>query len=401
MPSTRSLRSHAASGSSPDGQDANISTRSGRLTRGAAAATINPATSVTVSRSTGASPGAKSIHLTVKMSSSKLRQVTNHRSSRATASTSSRHNIFTEDPVVHGKRSSRNNRNLKEISEDEEDDDLVEEDDEDVEEEAGDSEDAAGEEDELDADGDLDMDDETPQPAVSRRNQRQQPATKSKPVKPVEEKEMELADDDDENEELSELESDAEGEPDDTMLQDEEMGEAGEEEEEVDEEDEVIEEEEDDGLGSDDDSALDLTKLTKRQRGSLGTDFLQLPMEPQVKKHLTAEEHAMRRAEMARRRKNLSEKRNEEEKMDTINRLLKKQAPKRRGRVPVGELGGEATPDVAVEPEKPDVTVVRWISTSEGCRVAVPTEMLGTPASHPFGGLAVGAASGNKLIEEV
>ena len=34
-----------------------------------------------------------------------------------------------------------------------------------------------------------------------------------------------------------------------------------------------------------------------------------------MKKHLTAEEHAMRRAEMARRRKNLSEKRNEEEKV--------------------------------------------------------------------------------------
>lgn len=283
MPSTRSLRSHATPRSSLDGQDANMSTRSGRLTRGAAAATIDPAPSVTVSRSSpGSSPGAKSIHLTVKMSSSKLRQVTNSRSSRATASASARHNIFTDDPVVHGKRSSRSNRNLKEISEDEEDDDLDEQDDEDVE-EADDSEDAAGEEEELDADGDLDMDDdETPQPAVSRRNNRQQQAlatTKSKPLKPVEQKEMELEDEDDENEELSELDSDAEGEPEDTMLQDEEMGEAGEEEEEVDEEDEVIEEEEeDDGLGSDDDSALDLTKLTKRQRGSLGTDFLQLPM---------------------------------------------------------------------------------------------------------------------------
>lgn len=40
--------------------------------------------------------------------------------------------------------------------------------------------------------------------------------------------------------------------------------------------------------------------------------------EPQIKKHLTAEEHAMRRAEMARRRKNLSEKRNEEEKVMRI-----------------------------------------------------------------------------------
>ncbi len=41
--------------------------------------------------------------------------------------------------------------------------------------------------------------------------------------------------------------------------------------------------------------------------------------EPQTKKHLTAEEHAMRRAEMARRRKNLSEKRNEEEKVRLIS----------------------------------------------------------------------------------
>ena len=40
-----------------------------------------------------------------------------------------------------------------------------------------------------------------------------------------------------------------------------------------------------------------------------------MSVEPQIKKHLTAEEHAMRRAEMARRRKNLSEKRNEEEKV--------------------------------------------------------------------------------------
>jgi Ino eighty subunit 2 len=40
-----------------------------------------------------------------------------------------------------------------------------------------------------------------------------------------------------------------------------------------------------------------------------------LSNEAQKKKHLTAEENAMRRAEMARRRKNLSEKRNEEEKV--------------------------------------------------------------------------------------
>lgn len=87
--------------------------------------------------------------------------------------------------------------------------------------------------------------------------------------------------------------------------------------------------------------------------------------------------------------------------MDTINRLLKKQAPKRRGRVPMGELGGEATPDDAVEPERADATFIRWISTSEGCKVAVPTEMLGIPASRPFGGFSGVVAPGSKLIEEV
>lgn len=49
--------------------------------------------------------------------------------------------------------------------------------------------------------------------------------------------------------------------------------------------------------------------------------FSDILAEPQVKKHLTAEEHAMRRAEMARRRKNLSEKRNEEEKVSALSRL--------------------------------------------------------------------------------
>lgn len=82
--------------------------------------------------------------------------------------------------------------------------------------------------------------------------------------------------------------------------------------------------------------------------------------------------------------------------MDTINRLLKKQAPKRRGRIPAAETAGEATPDVPVEVEKPDSTMIRWISGREGCKVLVPDEVLGTPAGRPFGGLPKG-----KLIEEV
>jgi Ino eighty subunit 2 len=102
----------------------------------------------------------------------------------------------------------------------------------------------------------------------------------------------------------------------------------------------------------------------------------------------------MRRAEMARRRKNLSEKRNEEEKMDTINRLLKKQAPKRRGKASAaaelaataaagagaGSAGG--TPGLEVLDEMPEVErasplFVRWVADARGARVGVPEEWAG------------------------
>lgn len=140
-----------------------------------------------------------------------------------------------------------------------------------------------------------------------------------------------------------------------------------------------------------------------------------------MKKHLTAEERAMRRAEMARRRKNLSEKRNEEEKvgpsnlpthgpqgvqmtnlekMDTINRLLRKQAPKRRGRAAAAE-GTDTTPgeQEALEPEKADPLMVRWVSNADGCKVHVPDEWLGTPAGRLFG-RPVPAGTG-KMVDEL
>jgi Ino eighty subunit 2 len=46
--------------------------------------------------------------------------------------------------------------------------------------------------------------------------------------------------------------------------------------------------------------------------------------EVQVKKHFTAEELSMRRQEMARRRRNLSEKRNEEVKVSRIANLQRR-----------------------------------------------------------------------------
>ena len=253
-----------------------------------------------------------------------------------------------------------------------------------------------------------------------------------------------IDDDDDDDEELSELGSDDEEEEedeeeadeDDNIVEGEEDAE-GEEIEDDDEDDEMVDEGDKsrspDGLSRG--TTPDINKMTKRQRSRLnevytasrggggddsgvigGSAFLELPMEPQIKKHLTAEEHAMRRAEMARRRKNLSEKRNEEEKQDTINRLLKKQAPKRRGKISAKEIEAQDRGDMSeaeehqqqqrgydevVEVVPANPVFVRWVSDSRGCRVGVPTEWLGTPMAEVFMG-ANGASGGSgKMVEEI
>lgn len=83
--------------------------------------------------------------------------------------------------------------------------------------------------------------------------------------------------------------------------------------------------------------------------------------------------------------------------MDTINRLLRKQAPKRRGRIPAAETAEAASAEQEVaEPEKPDPTMVRWVSGREGSRVGVPEEWLGIPAGRVFDGNGSG-----KLVQEV
>ncbi|KAL6235191.1 PAPA-1-like conserved region-domain-containing protein [Aspergillus navahoensis] len=383
----RSLRARAGR-DDPSVIESNMSTRSTRQSRA-----TQPLPSVTVVRAPSESPDGtrKSIHLTVRMPSSKLREATSGNSRSAAARRS--YNVFTDNPIVTGPRTSRSKKKLVEINtsdEEEEEQDL-----EDQEEDEVDDEDAPEEEDDDDEDadgeGDVDMDDAPPQPPISRRHTKAAVASgpRGKPLKSVEAKEVELDEEDEEEdeEELSEPDSDADGEADD---QEEgltlNMDEAG----------EPDEDEEDEELDSDGEMP-DMSKLTKRQRGSLGNDFLQLPMEPQIKKHLTAEERAMRRAEMARRRKNLSEKRNEEEKMDTINRLLRKQAPKRRGRIPAAEAAENAAADqeAAAESESVDPTMVRWISGREGSRVAVPEEWIGTPQGRFFGGTP------KRLVEEL
>ena len=273
----------------------------------------------------------QSIHLTVKSSPGRLRQAT---SGAVTKGAVTRQNI------VAGKRSSRNSRVVQEVdSEEEEDEDDEEEDEEedededegeeeveqadamdvDDDEEEDEDEDAEGDEDDdMDAEGEEDDDTMASGIVVS--------TSRSIPVKPaisitkaqdsVEAKEMAMDDDDDE--ELSDPESDLEGDEEDAEGEDDDA--EGEDDDEMGGQDDDVDMDSDEDMSRD--QTPDVTKMTKRQRAIVNEDsdgaLMALSNEAQKKKHLTAEEHAMRRAEMARRRKNLSEKRNEEEKVSSF-----------------------------------------------------------------------------------
>ena len=95
--------------------------------------------------------------------------------------------------------------------------------------------------------------------------------------------------------------------------------------------------------------------------------------------------------------------------MDTINRLLKKQAPKRRGKISNAELNankdgstntpGNETSIAEPEIEKPNPIFVRWVNTREGTKIGVPEEWLGAPVGKVFQGVK-GLGSG-RMVEEV
>lgn len=359
------------------------------------------------------------MRLTVKTSSSKLREATRSSSSSGNSIVVNSRDPFLGGEILEGKRP----RNVKksyviESEESEEEDEGMEDlGDEDAEGE-DDDEDMDAEDDGLgdeDADGDIDMDVPPPPPVIKiskARGGKQTITAKPAPkhnVATVEQKDIQDGSDD---EELSELDSDIgeeveeeeamqTGNEDDAEGEDEEI-EA--EEEPEDEEDEVDSDET--PAGTSRASTPDLSKLTSRQRARIqeggSGHLLALPDEVQVKKHLTAEEHAMRRAEMARRRKNLSEKRNEEEKMETINKLLKKQAPKTNARRNnMNHIGGDSTPDS--ENQKLNPLFVRWVSNKDGNRIAVPEEWLEGPIGSIFAKSVkpAGSGMGVKLIKEV
>ncbi|KAK5164142.1 uncharacterized protein LTR77_010233 [Saxophila tyrrhenica] len=344
--------------------------------------------------------GKTSLRLTVKAAPSKLRQATSGSAPippNPYADNPSESDA-TPAPATRTARTTRNPRTVVEPESDEDEDEDAagenerqdrDEDMEDVDQEIlanedseDDDEDAEGEDDEED------VDDHPPPPIIKQNHPSGQvkpnvtvTAPQEGPMKSVEDKEM-----DDDDEELSELDSneDAEGEED---------------------------EEEDDSDEDEDNSRSatpDLSKLTRRQRGVYEEEpessLMALSNEAQKKKHLTDAEQDMRRQEMARRRKNLSEKRNEEEKMDTINKLLKKPAPKRRTRAEIiaqQHADAMATPGAEDgEEERPDPLYVRWVNTKEGSRIGVPEEWLEAPVGEMFSRPVASLGSG-RMVEEV
>ncbi|KAK5114075.1 hypothetical protein LTR85_010381 [Meristemomyces frigidus] len=369
-----------------------------------------PASSASVDRST-----SNKLRLTVKAPPSKLRQATSS-SQQAPIPPNPYADAPSESdatPAPGVSRTARTTRNPKAVVEPDSDD-VEDEDadrDEDMDDDAEgdvDQELLAHEDSEEDAEGeDDDMDElqqgHPPPPIIKQTGTASKPgiavtAPPEGPLKSVEAKELEAADDDDE--ELSELDDDESG-----LLDNDEN-------EEIDEADDDSDNDDDHGSRS---ATPDLSKLTRRQRGAYeeaeDASLMALSNEAQKKKHLTAEEHAMRRAEMARRRKNLSEKRNEEEKMDTINKLLSKPAPKRRTRAEMiaaqhAEAMGGTPGAEDGEFERPDPLFTRWVSSAKGCRLGVPEEWVESELGGVFrrsggdGGSGGGMGNG-RMVEEV
>ncbi|EXJ90824.1 hypothetical protein A1O1_03929 [Capronia coronata CBS 617.96] len=239
------------------------------------------------------------------------------------------------------------------------------------------------------------------------------------PVKSVEDQEMDVDPDDDEVDDSSELSE----EDDETTInihagnargqENKELGEADAQGE----EDELEEDEEDDDdLDSSDDetpasgsATPDISRLTKRQRGrpeDQGT-LLALDMAPQQRKFFTDEEKAMKKDEHARKRKELTKRKIQEEKAAALNRLLKPQVSKARGAAPKPEtLAAAAAAAAAGSPYEEEEVVpkanplyTRWVSTKEGVRLGVPEEWLGKRVGRAFGPPL--PPSNNALVQEI
>jgi hypothetical protein len=96
--------------------------------------------------------------------------------------------------------------------------------------------------------------------------------------------------------------------------------------------------------------------------------------EPTKKKHLTEEEIALKKSEIARRRKHQSQQRAEQDKMDTINRLLRKQNTKRRSNKEADEENQENQRDTGKRSAllQSSVSAIRYVQSLDGSKLSVP-----------------------------
>jgi Ino eighty subunit 2 len=87
--------------------------------------------------------------------------------------------------------------------------------------------------------------------------------------------------------------------------------------------------------------------------------------------------------------------------MDTINKLLKKQAPKTNARRrEINATAADSTSDVSAE-QKPSPLFIRWISNKDGNRIGVPEEWLEGPVGNMFvDSVKPSGGMGGSLIEE-
>jgi Ino eighty subunit 2 len=89
--------------------------------------------------------------------------------------------------------------------------------------------------------------------------------------------------------------------------------------------------------------------------------------------------------------------------MDTINRLLKKQPPKRgrRANNDVGESGQDEEP----EQERANPLFLRYTQNSQGSSIALPDEWLSAPVGTLFAGESLPKAPmrpfNGRMVEEI
>ena len=148
------------------------------------------------------------------------------------------------------------------------------------------------------------------------------------PLQSVEDEEMEDGDDDDDDDEDLDDDSELPDDEDETNLNDEDP-EGDTELMQLGPEDIELEDLDDEGLSDSDDeepgsgtATPDPSKLTSRQRGKVLEPLMSLDMAPQQRKFFTEAEKAMKKDEHARKRKELTKRKTQEEKTAALNRLV-------------------------------------------------------------------------------